>query len=222
MHVLLKSLIPIAETIGKTFGNRCEVVLHDLTIPEKSVVYTVNGDVTGRREGQTFDRLVRSVLLNKNFTRDYAVNYTFETEDGRRIKSSSSLVRDEAGEVVGVFCVNYDITFMKTLHDELELFLPMQEDSSVICPEMAADQDVTTVVDTLIDNIVSSRKKQGLTKQDNLEMIRFMDDKGIFLVKGGDRQGGRLHGAFKSDHLWVSGHGPRQKWKIVIQNLNSS
>ena len=184
MHVLLKSLIPIAETIGKTFGNRCEVVLHDLTIPEKSVVYTVNGDVTGRREGQTFDRLVRSVLLNKNFTRDYAVNYTFETEDGRRIKSSSSVVRDEAGEVVGVFCVNYDITFMKTLHDELELFLPMQEDSSVICPEMAADQDVTTVVDTLIDNIVSSRKKQGLTKQDNLEMIRFMDDKGIFLVKG--------------------------------------
>ena len=184
MHVLLKSLIPIAETIGKTFGDRCEVVLHDLTIPEKSVVYTVNGDVTGRREGQTFDRLVRSVLLNKNFTRDYAVNYTFETEDGRRIKSSSSLVRDEAGEVVGVFCVNYDITFMKTLHDELELFLPMQEDSSVICPEMAADQDVTTVVDTLIDNIVSGRKKQGLTKQDNLEMIRFMDDKGIFLVKG--------------------------------------
>ena len=184
MHVLLKSLIPIAETIGKTFGNRCEVVLHDLTIPEKSVVYTVNGDVTGRREGQTFDRLVRSVLLNKNFTRDYAVNYTFETEDGRRIKSSSFLVRDEAGEVVGVFCVNYDITFMKTRHDELELFLPMQEDSSVICPEMAADQDVTTVVDTLIDNIVSGRKKQGLTKQDNLEMIRFMDDKGIFLVKG--------------------------------------
>ena len=184
MHVLLKSLIPIAETIGRTFGNRCEVVLHDLTIPEKSVVYTVNGDVTGRREGQTFDRLVRSVLLNKNFTRDYAVNYTFETEDGRRIKSSSSLVRDEAGEVVGVFCVNYDITFMKTLHDELELFLPMQEDSSVISPEMAADQDVTTVVDTLIDNIVSGRKKQGLTKQDNLEMIRFMDDKGIFLVKG--------------------------------------
>ena len=184
MHVLLKSLIPIAETIGKTFGNRCEVVLHDLTIPEKSVVYTVNGDVTGRREGQTFDRLVRSVLLNKNFTRDYAVNYTFETEDGRRIKSSSSLVRDEAGEVVGVFCVNYYITSMKTLHDELELFLPMQEDSSVICPEMAADQDVTTVVDTLIDNIVSGRKKQGLTKQDNLEMIRFMDDKGIFLVKG--------------------------------------
>ena len=184
MHVLLKSLIPIAETIGKTFGNRCEVVLHDLTIPEKSVVYTVNGDVTGRREGQTFDRLVRSVLLNKNFTRDYAVNYTFETEDGRRIKSSSFLVRDEAGEVVGVFCVNYDITFMKTLHDELELFLPMQEDSSVICPEMAADQDVTTVVDTLIDNIVSGRKKQGLTKQDNLEMIRFMDDKDIFLVKG--------------------------------------
>ena len=184
MHVLLKSLIPIAETIGKTFGNRCEVVLHDLTIPDKSVVYTVNGDVTGRREGQAFDRLVRSVLLNKNFTRDYAVNYTFETEDGRKIKSSSSLVRDEAGEVVGVFCINYDITFMKSLHDELELFLPMQEDSSVISPEMAADQDVTTVVDTLIDNIVSGRKKQGLTKQDNLEMIRFMDDKGIFLVKG--------------------------------------
>ena len=46
MHVLLKSLIPIAETIGKTFGNRCEVVLHDLTIPEKSVVLPGFGDAT--------------------------------------------------------------------------------------------------------------------------------------------------------------------------------
>lgn len=184
MHSLLKALVPIAETIGRTFGRSCEVVLHDLTTPENSVVYAVNGDVTGRREGQTFDHLIKFVLLNKNFKDDYTVNYIFETEDGRKIKSSSALVRDEQGDVIGMMCINYDLTVMNLMRRELESFLPLSEESTAVNSETVLDQDVTTIVDTLIDNIISGRKKRELTKQDNLEIIKFMDDKGIFLVKG--------------------------------------
>ncbi|BCJ85542.1 PAS domain-containing protein [Effusibacillus dendaii] len=32
--------IPIAESVAETFGSRCEIVLHDLTRPQSSVVYT--------------------------------------------------------------------------------------------------------------------------------------------------------------------------------------
>ena len=160
------------------------MVLHDLTTPENSVVYAVNGDVTGRREGQTFDHLIKFVLLNKNFKDDYTVNYIFETEDGRKIKSSSALVRDEQGDVIGMMCINYDLTVMNLMRRELESFLPLSEESTAVNSETVLDQDVTTIVDTLIDNIISGRKKRELTKQDNLEIIKFMDDKGIFLVKG--------------------------------------
>ena len=73
---------------------------------------------------------------------------------------------------------------MNLMRRELESFLPLSEESTAVNSETVLDQDVTTIVDTLIDNIISGRKKRELTKQDNLEIIKFMDDKGIFLVKG--------------------------------------
>lgn len=185
MHELLSALIPVAECIGRTFGKSCEVVIHDLTTPENSVVYTVNGTVTGRREGQPFDHLIKFVLLNKNFRDDYTVNYVFETQDGRSIKSSSALIRNKRGEVVGMLCINYDMTLFNQVKEELDVFLPPgTEDGGMIGPGAMIDQNVSTIVNELIDNIIQSRKKRELTKQDNLEIIRFMDDKGIFLVKG--------------------------------------
>ena len=185
MHELLSPLIPVAETIGRTFGKNCEVVLHDLTTPENSVVYAVNGNVTGRREGQPFDHLIKFVLLNKNFRDDYTVNYMFETQDGRKIKSSSALIRDRKGEVIGMLCINYDLSAINRMREQLDEFLPGSgEDSGVFGSDAMLDQNVTTVVDSLIDHIIDGRRKKELTKQDNLEIIRFMDDKGIFLVKG--------------------------------------
>ena len=66
MHPILKAYIPVANMLTQTFGKSCEVVIHDLTQPESSVVYVANGAVTGRKEGQAFDHLIRKVLLNKN------------------------------------------------------------------------------------------------------------------------------------------------------------
>lgn len=185
MHELLKSLIPTAEAIGRTFGRNCEVVLHDLTTPENSVVYVVNGHVTGRREGQTFDHLLKFVLLNKNFRDDFAVNYIFETADGRKVKSSSSLIRNVHDEVIGMLCINYDLTITNLVREELEFFLPtIPETAEPTEPDTRIDQNVAIIVDGLIDHIISEHRKNGLSKQDNLEIIKFMDDKGIFLVKG--------------------------------------
>lgn len=185
MHKLLKSLIPVAETIGKTFGKSCEIVLHDLTTPENSVVYVINGVVTGRHEGQAFDHLLKFVLLNKNFQNDYVANYFVETENGKKIKSSSALIRDERGKVIGMLCINIDLTITNLLREELNTFLPVGSENSVsFGTEISLDQNVTLIVDGLIDNIICDHKKRGPTKQDNLEIIRFMDEKGIFLVKG--------------------------------------
>ncbi len=80
----LEKFIPIANLIASTFGKNCEVVIHDLTTPQKSVVYTVNSHVTGREIGQTFDHLIKNVLLSKNFKNDYVANYLHEDLSGKK------------------------------------------------------------------------------------------------------------------------------------------
>ncbi|RYA23114.1 transcriptional regulator [Malaciobacter halophilus] len=185
MHLVLKAYIPIANMIVKTFGKNCEVVLHDLTQPKNSVVYAANGDVTGRKVGQSFDHLIKMVLLNKDFKDDYVVNYFFETEDGKKIKSSSALIRDEKDEVIGMLCLNYDLTLSHLLQEELQDFLgtPSGQETKE-SEKYVLDQDIVSILDNLIKKIFENTNIEKLTRKDSLEIIKFMDEKGIFLVKG--------------------------------------
>ncbi|WP_419777826.1 helix-turn-helix transcriptional regulator [Malaciobacter marinus] len=185
MHLVLKAYIPIANMIVKTFGKNCEVVLHDLTQPKNSVVYAANGDVTGRKVGQSFDHLIKMVLLNKDFKDDYVVNYFFETEDGKKIKSSSALIRDEKDEVIGMLCLNYDLTLSHLLQEELQDFLgtPSGQETKE-SEKYVLDQDIVSILDNLIEKIFENTNIEKLTRKDSLEIIKFMDEKGIFLVKG--------------------------------------
>lgn len=182
MHPILKAYIPVANIIAQTFGKSCEAAIHDLTQPESSVVYVANGTVTGRKEGQSFNHLIPQVLLSKKFKDDCTVNYTFETEDGKKIKSSSALIRNLEGEVVGMLCINYDLTITNLIQEELAAFLP--QTFSEAPEEEVLEQDVLTIVDELIDNIIGVKDIGSLRRKENLEIIRFMDEKGIFMVKG--------------------------------------
>ncbi|WP_371362230.1 Transcriptional regulator DauR [Sporomusa rhizae] len=185
MHSILKAYIPIANMITQTFGKSCEVAIHDLTQPESSVVYVANGTVTGRKEGQSFNHLVSQVLLSKKFKDDCTVNYTFETEDGKKIKSSSALIRDLKGEVVGMLCINFDLSISYLIQEELASFLPQTGSEALAAEdEEALGHDVLSIVDELIDNIIGIKEVGNLKRKDNLDIIRFMDEKGIFLVKG--------------------------------------
>lgn len=186
MNSILKAYIPVANIIVKTFGKNCEVVLHDLTQPQKSVVYAVNVEVTGRKVGQSFDHLIKMVLLNKDFKDDCVVNYFFETNEGKKIKSSSALIRDADGEVIGMLCINYDLTLSNLLQEELDGFLGNVSEKKGIeeSREYDLNQDVISIIDNLIDKIVKDTNVKQLTRKDSLEIIRFMDEKGIFLVKG--------------------------------------
>lgn len=184
MRTILKSYIPVANIIAQTFGKNCEVSIHDLTQPESSVVYVANGTVSGRKEGQSFDHLIRQVLLSKKFKDDCTANYVFEAENGKKIKSSSALIRNPEGEVLGMLCINYDLTLSYLIKEEVIGFLPAFTQDERHTEDDIPNQDVMTIIDELIDNIIRNRDVGNLKRKDNIELIRFMYEKGVFLVKG--------------------------------------
>lgn len=182
VHKNLQSFIPVAKLIANTFGKNCEVVLHDFSKPESSVVYTENNHVTGRRVGQSFDSLVKNVLLSKDFKEDLLVNYIKKSMKGKRIKSSTALIRDENDKVIGSLCVNYAMDEMLAIKEYIEDFtIAIEED---IDKEVEVFPNVYEVVDDLIDKIIKGHKIEKLKRTDKVDIVRFMDEKGIFLIKG--------------------------------------
>ena len=106
----LAPYVPLARMLAQTFGQDCEVVLHDLDCPEHSVVHVENPSVTGRKVGQSFDQLVRQVILSNELKEDFVANYYFTAPNGKHIRSSTLLIRDGDGRLTGALCLNLDTT----------------------------------------------------------------------------------------------------------------
>ncbi|MCT4620764.1 MAG: helix-turn-helix transcriptional regulator [Marinisporobacter sp.] len=184
-----QKLIPykaLADMIADSFGKKCEVIIHDLSTPQSSVVYVANGYITGREVGQSFDHLVKQVLLSKNFKNDYNANYTFKAENGKQIKSSTSLIRDENEEVIGAFCINFEIEDLMKMKNFLNDFFEEVEasDNDNIGVQMEPFDNVMEVIDNLIDKTIGDTDLNNLKKKDSIRMLTFMYNKGIFLTKG--------------------------------------
>jgi predicted transcriptional regulator YheO len=182
MNKDLQKYVPIANMIAKTFGRQCEVVIHDLSIPQNSVVYTLNNHVTGRQIGQPFEHLVKEVLLSKNFDGDSTANYMTVIKDGREIKSSTTLLRDSGGKLIGALCINVDV---KPLKDAMSFMGDlMNVEQAKLETEVEPFGNVMEIVDDLIDKIIDQDNVDNLKRKDKLDLIQFMDEKGVFLIKG--------------------------------------
>nr|WP_304219603.1 helix-turn-helix transcriptional regulator [Fredinandcohnia onubensis] len=188
MNSILEQYMPVAEVIAKTFGNDCEVVLHDLTVPQSSVVYTVNNHVTGRNVGQSFNHLITEVLLSQNFTNDYSANYYFHTDDGRLIKSSTLLIRDQVKKVIGALCINIDTTRITENINYLSSLIPQHPDQpsnlTYQRENMNETEHIQEIANDLIDKIIGNKPVEQLRRDEKVEMVRFMEQKGIFLIRG--------------------------------------
>lgn len=195
MHPSLKRYIPLADMLTATLGEDCEVVLHDLADPEHSVVYVANGRVTGRRIGQGIEHLVREVMQSEGPEQDYAVNDYFH-HHGRLIRSSSLFIRDEENCLIGAMCINLDTTKITQQITFLQSLLPKPPEPSIMHKHKNVNR-VEDMVVSLVDNILDGCDTRLMTREERMEKIRFMKERGIFQVKGSIEQVARRLGITK-------------------------
>ena len=180
MRPIFLPYVSIADMLTQTFGSDCEVVLHDLNDPEHSVVYVSNGTVTGRRPGDSFDQLVRQVILSDGRKDDYAANYYFTAPNGKRIRSSTVFIRDADGRLEGALCINLDTTRLTQQIAYLQSFLPDRPKPK----QPPQSEHISVMIENLMDNILSGCDVQSLSREERIAKVRFMDEKGVFLMKG--------------------------------------
>lgn len=179
----LQPYIPLAQMLVQTLGPDCEIVLHDLDNPAHSVVYVENPSVTGRKVGESFDQLVKQVILSDELKENFVANYYFTAPNGKYIRSSSLLIKNEAGHLTGAMCINLDTTKLTQSLDFLKALLPPAPKKQE-SPEAGKDEHVSVMIENLMDNILGDADAQSLSREERLEKIRFMDEKGLFLMKG--------------------------------------
>lgn len=174
---LLKQVV---RALGNTFGNRCEVVLHDLRQPEASIIAIANGEVTGREVGHPSTNFGLMVLKNPYGDFD-SYNYRSQTKSGRVLKSSSIYFKDPGGRVFAALCINWDITDLIATSTSLaELILTTDT------ADESYETDIAELMRSLIDGALTLVNKPiaHMDKEDKLRVIEILEEKGVFQVKG--------------------------------------
>ena len=185
----LQFLFQLAKGISRQFGPNCEVVVHDLDSndPNSSIVAIENGHVTGRKVGDGPSHVVLEALRSGRENLTDHLSYLTRTKDGKILKSSTIYVRDDDGEAIGIFAINYDITLMLAMEDALKGFTATQ------VPEREPEHISRNVSDLLDELIAQSVKIVGkpvalMTKEDKVKAIQFLNETGAFLItKSGDK-----------------------------------
>ena len=178
----------ILDLLENHLGANCEIVLHDNTKPyEHSIVDIRNGHVTGRKIGDCGGNWGLEVLSKMNAD-THIYNKIVHMRNGKIIRGSSMFLQDDEGENIGAICINMDIT------DSLKCEEYLRQFNNYATPSSSSNELFTTDVNQLMDNLLLQcenmfDKTNGhLTKDEKLEIIRFLDSKGAFLItKSGDR-----------------------------------
>ncbi len=162
------------------FGRHCEVVLHDLSRPEHSIVW-IEGNVTGRRVGGGITDLGLAKLRLGDPQQDL-IGYVTQTKDGKVLRSSSIFLRDDAGNVTGALCINLDITpFLGLRQHVLDLLTPVTRDIE----ESFLDRPADVLRDLIHDGLraVGSTPPKMMGKQQRVKVIEFLDRRGAFIFR---------------------------------------
>jgi predicted transcriptional regulator YheO len=169
----------LTHALGEAIGKNCEIVLHDFSEPEKSVVAIANGHITGRKIGDTLD-VLGFQLLRQPPDGDL-LNYQTTTKSGKVLRSSSIFLRTEQGEIFGSLCINCDLTGLLKLQEWLQGTI----DAPQAGPQEEFEQSVDEVLDRLIRDAIYSTGKDisQLTRDEKIAVISYLESKGAFLVR---------------------------------------
>jgi len=183
----LEFLKNLAKAINSVFGDRCEVVIHDFSDLKRSLVY-INGDVSNRPLGSPISDMLYRLL--KEFGDDAPDKFGSKstTEDGKVLKCSTTMVRDDEGKIVGCFCINFDVTdftFLTTAFNDFT-FMAQEAAAGGGSSKNGIPTSFAESMEAAIDFAVNEHGKipAMMDKSDKLSIMEKLDKDGVFRIKG--------------------------------------
>lgn len=183
IHPILQSYIPVVQAMGATMGKQCEVVLHQLTDEISTVIAIANGEVTGRKVGSPATNLlieITEALESDEVKEEMMLNYRNETSTGRILKSSTVLIRDGQA-VIGVLCINQDITDDLAYLAKLKALTDTTEKKAEAHPH-----DAESFMESMIDHAIAKIEKPlpYWEKEDRLRVVADLEKRNVFSIRG--------------------------------------
>ena len=190
MNKNVNQIIPVADFLGAVLGDNTEIIVHDLTKYNQSIVHIVNGHISNRKIGDPITDLVLEFITTESKgDKQFICNYNSKTINDKLLYSSTYFIKDDKKNIVGALCLNSDYSGLNKSLSFLTAMLPNYVD------------DKTVALNNIKENLNSNPKELTCNKIDEIikqfditpnrmttaektEVISSLNDCGIFNIRG--------------------------------------
>ena len=185
-RAILESYIPLMKFLAQQCPDT-EIVLHDVSDLDRSIIAIENGHISGRGVGGSSTDLVLRILREQSYReRDFTPAYTSTSATGKFFSSGTFFIKHE-GELIGLFCTNTDLTPLHALKKAAEDLFTSREGER---PPASIDEKLSqSVNDIPVETALEVMREMDvhpdrLSQDERLKVVGELDRRGIFLLKG--------------------------------------
>ena len=168
----------LVDCIADLLGANAEVVLHDVSHAERSIIMIRNGQVTGRMVGAPLTDLGFYMLRESDRRIETLGVYESRTDTGKLLRCNAVNLRDARGKIEAILCINIDVTGPTELP-------VMHADHSPVA------EHYQTSIDQVIRRMIADASAEHpgeLSREQKSDIVSSLEERGVFLARGAVRQ----------------------------------
>lgn len=172
------SMVPFLSAV---LGNGCEVVVHDISDPTRSVV-AISNSLSGRSIGDPMTNLPVEQVGDS----DFVANYSGRSKDNEFL-SCTYYIKNE-GRLVGLLCVNKDVSCtleaQRAISTLLKQFNLIPSENTTVSENLDGSVDDimrTRIADTITQCMVSPCR---MSLEEKVRVVHLLKADGVLSMKG--------------------------------------
>lgn len=182
---------PLVNFLGAALGENTEIVLHDFSDPEHSIIAISHGHHSGRKIGDPMTDFAREIKNGKQYkTADFKAKYRAVSKEKEYI--SSSYYIKNGNELIGMLCLNANTysanQFMEAakrlFHDiNFSVVINGEEENKI---EETLDTPIVSLAKSIIETTITNYivVPERMSREEKMQVVWELDDQGVTRMKG--------------------------------------
>ena len=194
MHFLLEQYKVMVEFLGRALGGDYEVVLHDLSEGHNAIVAIANGGISGRGVGAP-PHQHGAALSGRPGIRAPRLQGGLPgvSRAKTELHSSTMFIKDEAGRLIGMLCVNFDPAHCVQAANAVLALCGLPGMSLQAGEDAGASAGAETFVGSVPDAVRSAIEEvtgatgvpaSRLTMEEKIRIVDALNQEAFFYLKG--------------------------------------
>lgn len=186
MNDFADNLISFANGLGKLFGYNCEIALYNYRGIDYELFHVVNNHVTHRKAENNMNNYELDAFTKAQAHNGHTV-FSYNTKDGRSFKAALFIL-DVKHDEYTIMIITYDVTDFLLLKKVFQDFSTTEErlEGNLSSSIQGNNENIDVLMQNIVSSVINDIGKpiSYLSKEDKVRIVKLLDEKGIFLIKG--------------------------------------